>query len=211
MFRAYSGKSHGGFRGPAFRFRSVRLSLFAWVCALGEKSPGLVSGLPGKLQGNIRVHAEGKGFLLSGKAIGEPPVFPALQVQPAAVGFLANLLPFPGATVQRFYLGICQRHGNFLLVSRLFIPGRREQIPTKVPTKNGVVHVLPRFTPVHDRRTKKKKESPRRRLQTAGNFYGFLGQGRAVSVSAMASPCSAISDSAIGKKRNVSLKMAPFQ
>ncbi len=92
-----------------------------------------------------------------------------------------------------------------------FHPRQTGTDTNKSTNKNGVVHVLPRFTPVHDRRTKKKKESPRRRLQTAGNFYGFLGQGRAVSVSAMAAPCSAISDSAIGKKRNVSLKMAPFQ
>ena len=160
--------------------RRFSFVLPAFLCSPGavpcEKLPGLVSYLPGALQRNIRVHTEGKGFLPSGKATGA--IFSALQVQPAATCFLANVFPLPGAAVQRFSSGICQRHGNFLLVSRLFIPGRREQIPTKVPTKNGVVHALPQITSFHDRQTEKKKESPRRRLQTTGNFHGFF-PGRA--------------------------------
>ena len=109
-----------------------------------------------------------------------------------------HVLPLPGATVQRFSPGIRPRHGNFLLVSRLFIPGRREQIPTKVPTKKTASSMDCRGS----RRfmTDKQKESPRRRLQTAGNFYGFFlaeGEGFAPRRASTVFKPAAISRSAI--------------
>ena len=172
MLRAYSGRSHGGFRGTALLFRAVRLSLSA--------GHGLWSAC---LQRYIRGHSEGQGFPLSGKATGESRYFSALQVQSAAVGFLVHLLPFPGATVQRFSLGICQRHGNFLLVSRLFIPGRREQIPTKVPTKmaSSMCCRGSRRFMTDERKRKKKVPADVYRLRgTSMDFWGRAGPCQSV-------------------------------
>ena len=209
MLRAYSGKSHGGFRGTALLFRAVRLSLSAGseLLAISARAWPLVC-LPSEIHpGTLR----GAGFSAFRQSDRRVPVFFRLAgsvrrrrlpcpPSPLSGRDRTALFPWNLSTAWKLPVGISTFH-----------PRQTGTDTNKSTNKNGVVHVLPRFTPVHDRRTKKKKESPRRRLQTAGNFYGFLGQGRAVSVSAMAAPCSAISDSAIGKKRNVSLKMAPFQ
>ena len=49
-FAGHKLKSHGGFHGPAFLFRPVRLPLCAGVYTLGQKFPRLVPRLPCRFQ-----------------------------------------------------------------------------------------------------------------------------------------------------------------
>ena len=94
-----------------------------------------------------------------------------------------HVLPLPGATVQRFSPGIRPRHGNFLLVSRLFIPGRREQIPTKVPTKmaSSMCCRGSRRFMTDERKRKKKVPADVYRLRgTSMDFWGRAGPCQSV-------------------------------
>ncbi len=142
-------KSHGGFHGPEFRSRAVPFSVRRRLCS-GEKRPGMVSGLRVFYREPPGYTPRARVFWFPAKRQGSRRYFRALRRPPPTVLSFVHFLFLPGATVQHFDLGICQRHGNFLLVSRRSRPQALEQILTEVPTKNGVVHALTQITPFHD-------------------------------------------------------------
>ena len=124
---------------------SVRRSL-----SPGREAPGHSLWPAGQASGKHPGTHREQGGCFPAKRQGSRRYFRALRRPPPTVLSFVHFLFLPGATVQHFDLGICQRHGNFLLVSRRSRPQALEQILTEVPTKNGVVHALTQITPFHD-------------------------------------------------------------